>query len=118
MRSIRLEEIEQFICQRGFVPMDELCAHFGVSMNTIRRDITELLSRGAVEKVYGGVSAKRGGVLTPYPVRNVPHGSGEKISTSGCGRDVRDPKNSISISIYSSEVKNWGRGHLVRTWKW
>ncbi len=78
MRSIRLEEIEQFICKRGFVPMNELCEHFDVSMNTVRRDIAELLTRGAVEKVYGGVSAKRAGALTPYPVRHIRNEAGKK----------------------------------------
>ncbi len=90
MRSMRLEDMERFVCARGFVPMDELCGHFGVSMNTVRRDIAELLKRGAVEKVYGGVSAKRAGALTPYPVRHIRNETGKKRVGQSAAELVRD----------------------------
>lgn len=35
--------------------VDELCAHFGVSKATIRRDITELAADGRIIKTHGGV---------------------------------------------------------------
>lgn len=39
------------------VSLEELSTQFSVSMNTIRRDVMELLSRGNIRKVYGGVSS-------------------------------------------------------------
>ena len=57
MRADRLNEMEQYILGKENVSLEELCAQFGISMNTVRRDIAELLSRGNVRKVYGGVSS-------------------------------------------------------------
>ena len=58
MRIDRLNMIEQYVIQYGTASLEDLAAHFGVSMNTIRRDVKQLLDRGALEKVYGGVAVK------------------------------------------------------------
>lgn len=73
MKAERLNEMEAHIMRRDTVSMEELCARFGVSINTVRRDIAELLRRGAIEKVYGGVSARRVSeqALTAYDVRRL-----------------------------------------------
>lgn len=57
MRLDRLNSIEQYILQEGTVTWENMAAHFGVSVNTIRRDIKELIDRGTIRKVYGGVSS-------------------------------------------------------------
>ena len=70
MKSSRIQEMERYIIQHGAATMDELREVFGVSMNTVRRDVTELLARGTVTKVYGGVRARpTEQALTPYEVR-------------------------------------------------
>lgn len=72
MKASRILSMEQLILQRGSVSMEELCEHFDVSMNTVRRDVAELLRRGTAEKVYGGVCARRSEhSLTPYEVRRI-----------------------------------------------
>ena len=58
MRIDRLNMIEQYVIQCKTASLEELATHFGVSMNTIRRDVRQLLERGALEKVYGGVTIK------------------------------------------------------------
>ena len=60
MRIDRLNELEQYIITNGTVSMDELVQHFNVSINTIRRDIAELLKRDHIKKVYGGVCLASG----------------------------------------------------------
>ena len=57
MRMNRLNEMEQYILKHGTASLPELANQFDVSTNTIRRDISALMSRGRVSKVYGGVSA-------------------------------------------------------------
>ena len=49
--------MEKMIAKSGTISMTELCDHFQVSMNTVRRDIAELKRRGEIEKVYGGVTS-------------------------------------------------------------
>ena len=64
MRIERLNEMEQYILKMGTVSLENLAVQFNVSMNTVRRDIDELIKRGTIRKVYGGVSAE----LLPTPL--------------------------------------------------
>lgn len=55
MKLQRIQQIEDYIKQCGSISLDSLCEQFGVSKNTIRRDVNELEARGVIKKVYGGV---------------------------------------------------------------
>lgn len=68
MKASRLDQIEQYIIAQGSVSLVELSETFHVSLNTIRRDVTELLKRGRIKKVYGGVTADESPV-TPMAIR-------------------------------------------------
>lgn len=70
MKASRILEMEQYVSRKGSASMEELSETFQVSMNTVRRDVSELIKWGTVEKVYGGVCAKKGDqALTVYEVR-------------------------------------------------
>lgn len=56
MRLNRINDMEQYIIQHRAVSLEDLAEKYGISMNTVRRDVAELLLRGNVRKVYGGVS--------------------------------------------------------------
>ena len=81
MRTQRIDLIEKFILQEKSVTLDTLCEKFDVSKNTIRRDIDTLAEKGAIRKVYGGVTAADpsglSAKLIPYETRHVTM-SGEK----------------------------------------
>ena len=51
--------MEKFIFDHKSVTLDELCAQFGVSKNTVRRDVEEIVSRGNFKKIYGGVCTRQ-----------------------------------------------------------
>lgn len=70
MKVSRLNSIEQYVISRETVSIDELCEVFGVSKNTIRRDLNELEMRGHITKVYGGVTATVPGGAVPTPIRS------------------------------------------------
>lgn len=70
MKWGRLSEIEQYIITNQTVSLDKLCEVFGISKNTVRRDISDLVKRGTVKKVYGGVTAVKN-PLVPFEQRNV-----------------------------------------------
>ena len=57
MRISRIDQLEQYILEHKAVSIDALCEEFEISKNTLRRDLDILVSRGTVEKVYGGVVA-------------------------------------------------------------
>lgn len=86
MRVKRLEQINEYIAKNKSVSMNQLCKEFGVSMNTIRRDIDTLTSNGSVIKVYGGVIANLNeqghtSELRPFSERNSSNNN-EKLMIS------------------------------------
>lgn len=80
MRLDRLNEMEQYVLDQGTSSLEELCQHFNVSMNTVRRDLADLVQRGRLKKVYGGVSAEsRAPSVIPMSERASRNGSGKQI---------------------------------------
>lgn len=71
MKLKRTEEIEEYIIQNKTVKMEELCEVFNVSPNTIRRDIKEILQKGTIKKVYGGVTVAENTNLISFDKRNI-----------------------------------------------
>ncbi len=71
MKQNRINEIETYLLQKKSVSIPELCEKFKVSQNTIRRDITELCSRGIASKVYGGIVLNKENDIVPYNMRSV-----------------------------------------------
>ncbi len=57
MKSKRILQIEEYVNEHKTVSIDELCAEFGMSKNTIRRDIDFLVNNSNIKKIYGGVTA-------------------------------------------------------------
>jgi DeoR family myo-inositol catabolism operon transcriptional repressor len=55
LKSKRILEVEKYVQENETVSIEELTEEFNVSINTIRRDINELVKRNSVKKVYGGV---------------------------------------------------------------
>ncbi|AFH61304.1 DeoR/GlpR family DNA-binding transcription regulator [Paenibacillus caseinilyticus] len=56
IKTQRINQLKEYVFEQGTVSLDELVEHFGVSKNTIRRDIEPLIESGILKKVYGGVS--------------------------------------------------------------
>lgn len=70
MKLRRIQKIEEYILDNNTVSLDKLTTVFNVSKNTIRRDINELVEKGTIRKVYGGVSANSNS-LVPFDTRQI-----------------------------------------------
>src|SRR5664279_5734528 len=70
MKIYRIKKIEEYIFNNETVNLDTLCEVFKISKNTVRRDINELVKKGSVKKVYGGVTAYTN-KLVSYEERNI-----------------------------------------------
>ncbi len=57
MRLDRLNSMEEYVHECGSVSLSDLAKKFNISINTVRRDVEELLERGTMKKVYGGVAS-------------------------------------------------------------
>ena len=91
MKSRRLAEMESYILSNGSVTMEELRDHFGISMNTVRRDIAEIVRPGYIVKVYGGVKAEtKVPALVPYSVRSTSPSTVKQKICQAAGEMVKD----------------------------
>jgi DeoR family myo-inositol catabolism operon transcriptional repressor len=57
IKEKRIKKIQEYVIEHQSASLDELVNVFDVSKNTIRRDVQELVDRGELKKVYGGVSS-------------------------------------------------------------
>ncbi|ELH0986427.1 DeoR/GlpR family DNA-binding transcription regulator [Staphylococcus pseudintermedius] len=75
MKAKRIVEIEHFINNKNTVTLEELSKNFNVSINTIRRDINQLVKMDKVKKVYGGVESVNisHSSATDFNDRNIEH---------------------------------------------
>lgn len=66
----RYEEILNILDQSKVIKVSELCDYFGVSIETIRRDLEHLESEGHLKRVYGGaISLKKTSAEPSYNAR-------------------------------------------------
>ena len=84
MKIKRIEQEEAYIQEAQNVTIEELCEKFGVSKNTIRRDLIELEKKGSIVKNYGGVSS----AVQSYDVGMLPF--------NARGRLMREEKQRIA----------------------
>ncbi|MCD2345728.1 DeoR/GlpR family DNA-binding transcription regulator [Clostridium guangxiense] len=85
MKSDRIRKIEEYIISNEVVSLDTLCEVFNISKNTVRRDINDLVEKGSIKKVYGGVTVNS-------DFKNSPNGL-----VSFEERNIRNNEAKISI---------------------
>jgi DeoR family glycerol-3-phosphate regulon repressor len=72
----RHDEIQRRVAAEGAVRVSDLAAEFGVSGETIRRDLKHLADRGQVDLVHGG-AARLGPVELPFEARAEQNAAGK-----------------------------------------
>ncbi|MCP4396472.1 MAG: DeoR/GlpR transcriptional regulator [bacterium] len=90
MKLQRIQKIEEYIRQHKSVSLDDLCRHFDVSKNTIRRDVTELEARNIIEKVYGGVILNHEEIPIPLQQRQMSMRNEKLAIAARAAEFVRD----------------------------
>jgi DeoR family glycerol-3-phosphate regulon repressor len=68
-QQIRHEDIIKLITEQGFVSIDELVALFGVTPQTIRRDLNLLAQDNRIRRYHGGAAIESSTVNTEYSKR-------------------------------------------------
>ncbi|MCR5153387.1 MAG: DeoR/GlpR family DNA-binding transcription regulator [Lachnospiraceae bacterium] len=90
MKSFRLRRMEQYILEKDTVSMTELCDEFGISMNTARLDVAQLVDKGSIKKVYGGVTSNRQNSLVPFEERKMKHAGYKRAVCKAAAELVED----------------------------
>jgi DeoR family transcriptional regulator, glycerol-3-phosphate regulon repressor len=67
----RRRAIVEVVRRQGFAPIDALASQFAVTPQTIRRDINELSTAGALQRFHGGAGLPSSVENLAYPTRQV-----------------------------------------------
>ena len=94
----RQREICQLVENRSHLTIDFLVGHFGVTPQTIRRDLSMLAETGLVERYHGGVALRSSIVNTSYQTRKVLH-QDEKRRIAECLVKLIPDGASVFINI-------------------
>lgn len=98
----RKREILSKLNTNGKVIVTELAKEFGVTEETVRRDLEKLDNEGLASKIYGGAVSKKGPVLElPYNVRDNQHEQTE--------RNQR-PEKDRWLNRHMSVLRSWKQG--------
>jgi DeoR/GlpR family transcriptional regulator of sugar metabolism len=94
----RQEFILEQVARHGAVRVAEVVDALGVSEMTVRRDITELVSRGLVDRVHGGAVATAGAAEEPLFGTKVGQHPGEKAAIGRRAASLVRPGDSVALT--------------------
>ena len=100
-QTIRYPEILDLARRDGKVTVEQLAEHFGVTLQTIRRDLSDLADAGRLERVHGGAVLPSGTVNIGYEERRRINAEGKRAMARACA--ARIPENcAIFLNIGTS----------------
>ena len=100
-QSFRKSQILDLARSDGRVVVDELALKFGVSTQTIRRDLTDLASEGKLDRVHGGAIMPAGALNIRYADRRAINEDAKAAIATACAADIPD-NSSVLLNIGTS----------------
>ncbi|WP_170421511.1 DeoR/GlpR family DNA-binding transcription regulator [Ruegeria arenilitoris] len=88
--SFRQSDILNIAQQDGRVMVEDLAAQFGVTVQTIRRDLSELADMGKLDRVHGGAVIRSGVSNIGYEDRRALNEEAKARIAAACARDIPD----------------------------
>lgn len=89
-QTLRHPEILEIARREGRVTVDALAAHFDVTLQTIRRDLTELSESGRLERVHGGAILPSGTSNIGYVERRALNQEAKARIAQACAQMIPD----------------------------
>lgn len=87
-QEFRLHEILEIARTEGKVTVEGLAEHFGVTVQTIRRDLAELDETGNLERVHGGAILRSGTTNIAYRGRRALNAEGKRAIAQACAAEI------------------------------
>ena len=87
-QNFRHPEILDIARRDGRVTVDGLAAHFGVTLQTIRRDLTDLAEAGRLERVHGGAVLPSGTSNIAYEERRALNAAAKAAMARACAARI------------------------------
>lgn len=94
-QSFRLPEILDIARRDGKVTVEHLAEHFGITHQTVRRDLTELAEAGRLERVHGGAILPSNTTNIGYEDRRALNADGKHAIARACAAAIPE-----SISVF------------------
>ena len=88
--SFRQTEILEIARTEGRVVVERLADRFGVTLQTIRRDLTDLADAGLLERVYGGAVIRSGVANIGYAERRRLNEEAKAAIARACAQGIPD----------------------------
>ncbi|ABB40524.1 transcriptional regulator, DeoR family [Oleidesulfovibrio alaskensis G20] len=67
--AVRHKSLQEFLAERGYATIEELAVRFGVTPQTIRKDINTLAAEGRLQRFHGGAGVPLGSSNIVYDQR-------------------------------------------------
>lgn len=96
--SLRQGEILDLARSEGRVLVEDLARRFGVTLQTIRRDLTELADAGRLERVHGGAVPRAGVANIGYAERRGLNAAAKAAIGRACAAAIPD-NSSLFLNI-------------------
>ena len=87
-QSFRHPEILEIARRNGKVTVEDLAEHFGVTLQTIRRDLADLADSGRLERVHGGAVLPSGTTNIGYEERRSINPDGKTAIARACAERI------------------------------
>jgi DeoR/GlpR family transcriptional regulator of sugar metabolism len=101
----RRQKILQLIETHGSVDVSDLCTRFGVSEMTIRRDLSDLQSKGLLRRVRGGaVNARGRSYEPPFLIRAMEHRA-EKARIGQVAAALISDGDSVALDVGTTTLE-------------
>lgn len=95
-QTFRHPEILEIARREGKVTVEGLARHFDVTLQTIRRDLTDLAEAGRLERVHGGAVLPSGVTNIGYEERRSLRSEAKRAMARACARHI---PNGISLFL-------------------
>lgn len=110
-QNLRQIEIVDVIRKEGKISVEELAERFDVTLQTIRRDLSELSNAGKIERVHGGAVLPSGTANIAYEQRRNLNFSGKSAIASACARAI---PNDCTVFLNLGTTTEAVAGELMR----
>jgi DeoR family glycerol-3-phosphate regulon repressor len=95
-QTFRHPEIIEIARREGKVTVEGLASHFGVTLQTIRRDLSDLADNGRLERVHGGAILASGTTNIGYEERRTLNSEQKRAIAHACAAQI---PNNISLFL-------------------
>lgn len=100
-QGFRHPQILEIARAEGRVTVEDLAERFGVTVQTIRRDLAELDESGKLERVHGGAILRSGTVNIGYAERRALHAEAKRSIARTCAASIPE-EASVFLNIGTS----------------